>query len=828
MYWDTRFPRLMSNAQMKDLELSYNANPRQRKFLALADITCDIGGSVEFLKRSCTIDHPFFMYNPLTDEVGSDIEGRGVLVLGIDNLPAEFPKDASQHFSKALKQFAVPLAESDTSKPFKDAGSYLPPELVNSCITADGALTPPYEYIAQMRAARSHSHHKTGSVGASKLAEGNSLVEVDLMLEGHLFDTGLINQALDLVEQHGEDFEVVQWVISPNREARANNVSRAIIHVSIASKEKLDQLFTAINTLAAKMPSAHARLVRLQYDVETRTYSGIIDERNKTTISFQASKPPQAAVAVSAAAPEPQVSESSRHASGTTPSSSSGSVSSEVRPQKKAPKAQKKVLVLGSGFVAGPLVEYLHRRSENFITVASAVPAEAARLVKPFQSGPEGEWRVQCEELNVSDTARVRQLVSTHDIVVSLLPATLHPDVAKQCIELKRDMVTASYVSPAMKALHEPARQAGISILNEMGLDPGLDHMACQEIIDEAHAKGSKVLSFQSLCGGLPAPECANNPFAYKFSWSPLGMLLATQNSAVFKENNQLVDLPSSKLLLSAKSLPLNAAYNLEYYANRDSLSYTNLYGIPEVESMFRGTIRYSGTAKLLHGYARLGLLDRTPLKSLPSGMNWQALMAQLLGVSASGRDAVAAAVEARLRATGDFDRPEDVRRVVESMEWLGLLSSNEALLRGALASSSASEPRSAMELLCAILQEKLAYAPGERDMVVMYHEFLLGHADGSRSLKKSSLISYGGDDGVTNSNPLITMTPGGGGRKGYSAMSRTVGIPAAIGAQMILDGKVARASGVIIPTAKDIYRPVLKEMAEKEHIAFVEEERKL
>ena len=132
------------------------------------------------------------------------------------------------------------------------------------------------------------------------------------------------------------------------------------------------------------------------------------------------------------------------------------------------------------------------------------------------------------------------------------------------------------------------------------------------------------------------------------------------------------------------------------------------------------------------------------------------------------------------------------------------------------------------MELLCAILQEKLAYAPGERDMVVMYHEFLLAHADGSRSIKKSSLISYGGDDGVTNTNPLIVMTPGGGGRKGYSAMSRTVGIPAAIGAQMILDGKVARASGVIIPTAKSIYQPVLKEMAEKESIAFVEEERKL
>ena len=760
MYWDSRFPRLITNAQMKELETSYNANPRQRKFMALADITCDIGGSVEFLKRSTTIDNPFFMYNPLTDEVGSAIEGRGVLVLGVDNLPAEFPKDASQHFSQALKQFAVSLSECDTSKPFKDAGSYLPPEIYNSCITADGALTPAFNYIAQMRAARSHSQSN-----ASKVTSGKDLLSVDLMLEGHLFDTGFINQALDAIETHGHDFEVVQWVVSPNRVDRANNVSRAVIHVTIETQAALDELFADINTLALKMPKAHAKLVQLQYEESTKTYSGIIDERNKTTISFQASgRPTKAAAAAPVAAATPVAAAASTAADS---ASSSGGMSTTLRRTPAASSAvpRKKILVLGSGFVAGPLVEYLHRRAENFITVASAVPAEAERLVRPFApaSGLETDARVTSLELNVGDTARVRQLISRHDLVVSLLPATLHPDIARVCIELRKDMVTASYVSPLMQALHESAKQAGISILNEMGLDPGLDHMACMQIIEDAHKRGSKVLSFRSLCGGLPAPECANNPFAYKFSWSPLGMLLATQNNAVFKEDNKLVELPASRLLLSAKPLALNPAFSLEYYANRDSLSYTNLYGIPEVESMFRGTIRYTGTAKLLHGYAKLGLLNRNAQTTLPTAMHWQAMLAQMLGVSSAAD--VPQAVERTLRASGDFDSAADVRRVVESMEWLGLLSSNEPLLRGAKKDTPAlSNP---MELLCSILQEKLQYAPGERDMVVMYHEFLLAHKDGSRSVKKSSLISYGGDDAVSNTNPLIALTPGGGGKKG-------------------------------------------------------------
>ena len=592
----------------------------------------------------------------------------------------------------------------------------------------------------------------------------------------------------------------------------------------------LTELFAAIQTLADKMPSAQAKLVQLQYDEERKVYSGVIDERNKTTISFPASgrRGPQMPTS-SADMPA----ESTRSSSGSAPTSSSGSLSTTMHRSPSAPiKPRKKILVLGSGFVAGPLVEYLHRRPENFITVASAVKAEGERLVKPFQpaSGDEAETRVAYLELNVSDSDRVRQLVSRHDLVVSLLPATLHPEIAKQCIELRKDMVTASYVSPAMKALDESAKQAGITILNEMGLDPGLDHMSAMEIIAESKSRGSKVMSFRSLCGGLPAPECANNPFAYKFSWSPLGMLLATQNNAVFKEGGKMVELPAAKLLTSAKSLDLNPAFSLEYYANRDSLSYSGLYGLPldEISTMFRGTIRYTGTARLLHGYAKLGLLDRTNLPSMPASMHWPALLSQMLGVSSAKE--VPAAIEARLKASGDFD-PAQVARVIESMEWLGLLSSNESLLRGTgISAARGSETRisNPMELLCSILQEKLQYAPGERDMVVMYHEFVLAHADGSRSIKKASLVSYGGDDAVTNPNPLIAMTPGGGGRKGYSAMSRTVGIPAAIGVQRILDGQLARGSGVIIPLAKDLYEPALREMKEKEGIVFVEEEKKI
>ena len=267
------------------------------------------------------------------------------------------------------------------------------------------------------------------------------------------------------------------------------------------------------------------------------------------------------------------------------------------------------------------------------------------------------------------------------------------------------------------------------------------------------------------------------------------------------------------------KALDLNSAYRLEYYANRDSLSYESVYGLKEVESMFRGTIRYAGTARLLHGYAKVGLLERTVIKSMPSTMSWQALMCQQLETTPSD---LKGALAKKLHATGDFDKTQ-VNRVIQSMEWLGLLSSNESLMRLG-ATFDPSRGYTPMDLLCAILQEKLQYAPGERDMVIMYHEFLLAHKDGSRTIKRSSLISYGGDDATTNANPLIVLTPGGGGKKGYSAMSRTVGIPAAIGAQMLLDGQL-KGAGVIIPNREEIYRPALKELKEKEGIAFVEEE---
>lgn len=812
MYWDTRFPRLLTLSQMKSLEHTYDSNPRARKFLALADITCDIEGSVEFLKRNCTIDNPFFMYNPLTDEVTQQIEGRGVLVLGVDNLPAEFPRDASKHFSQALNQFVVPLSESDPSKPFAEAHTYLPPPIYNSCIAADGKLTPPYEYIAKMRAAKAHAEAAAANSSSSSSSSAPSNpgeLSLDLMLEGHLFDTGFINQALDIFEKE-KNFEVVQWVISPNRTERANNISRAIIHVTLESEDKLATLFDSIQTLANKMPSAAAKLVRLTYDDKTRTYSGIIDERFKTTISFQATGRPSLN------------GHSSNNVVPSESTVSSESLSTAVSRKKQPTKPKKKILVLGSGFVAGPLVEYLHRRPENSITVASAAEAEAEKLVKPFLPTEAGvEARVAKKTLNVSDTGKLRSLISKHDIVVSLLPATFHPDVARLAIELKKDMVTASYVSPAMKNLNDAAKQAGITILNEMGLDPGLDHLACAQIIEEAQSKGQKVLGFQSLCGGLPAPEAVNNPFAYKFSWSPLGMLLATQNTAIFREANKQVEIPSSRLLTSAKHLDLNPAFNLEYYANRDSLSYESVYGIAGVESMFRGTIRYAGTARLLHGYAKVGLLDRSAIV-LPTATNWLSLMSKIMNCDAQH---VRGAVAQRLAGTGDFDNA-GVERVVNSMEWLGLFSPNEPLLRGG-ATFDSSRAYTPMDLLCAILQEKLQYAPGERDMVVMYHEFLLGNRDGSKTLKRSSLISYGGDDAVTNANPLIVMTPGGGGRKGYSAMSRTVGIPAAIGTQMILDGKLP-SSGVIIPTGRNIYEPVLKELKENEGIAFVEEEKEL
>uniref|UniRef100_A0A8C2XFK3 Aminoadipate-semialdehyde synthase n=1 Tax=Cyclopterus lumpus TaxID=8103 RepID=A0A8C2XFK3_CYCLU len=281
----------------------------------------------------------------------------------------------------------------------------------------------------------------------------------------------------------------------------------------------------------------------------------------------------------------------------------------------------KRVLLLGSGYVSGPIVEYLTRDEKTQVTVASVLLKQAEELAAKYPNTIPIMLDVSSQE------GHLDSLVKDHDLVISMLPYTLHPLIAKHCIERKVNMVTASYLSPAMKELQSSAVEAGITIVNEIGLDPGIDHMLAMECIDKAKADGCIVESYSSFCGGLPAPECSDNPLRYKFSWSPYGVLLNTISTAVFLRDNQVVSIPSGGALMEF-SAPMDffPGFNLEGFPNRDSTKYAEVYGIPTAHTLIRGTLRFKGFSKAMSGFVKLGLINSDPcpiLKPNSSPVSW-------------------------------------------------------------------------------------------------------------------------------------------------------------------------------------------------------------
>jgi len=426
----------------------------------------------------------------------------------------------------------------------------------------------------------------------------------------------------------------------------------------------------------------------------------------------------------------------------------------------------KNVLVLGAGLVARPLVNYLLERPEFAVVVADVEPARAEKLVA-------GHPRGRAIPLDIADRGALAAAIGRADLAVSMVPYTFHPIVAELAIELGRHMVTASYAGPAMKAFDARAKEKGVILLNELGLDPGIDHMEAMRIIHEVHESGGRVLAFTSWCGGLPAPESNTNPFGYKFSWSPRGVLLASKNSARFLKDGRIVSIPAADLFAAPEIIPIPGLGEYEGYPNRDSVSYRETYGIPEAQTVLRGTLRYAGWCETLRKMVELGLLDETAKDR--AGATFLGLMSEL---SQAAPDAdVRAAVAARLGLGRDS-------AVLSRLDWLGLFEGRPLPAANG----------SAFDNLTALMVDKLAYAAGERDMIILQHEFLVRTPTGRNERIVTSLIDYG--------------VPGGD-----SSMSRTVGLPAAIGARLVLEGRI-HASGVQVPVLPEIYEPILEELA--------------
>jgi len=430
----------------------------------------------------------------------------------------------------------------------------------------------------------------------------------------------------------------------------------------------------------------------------------------------------------------------------------------------------KKVLLLGAGLVARPLVRCLLEKAGFQVTIATRTVSKADALAA-------GHPRAKFTTLLADEKEKLSPLVAEHDLAVSLLPAPLHPSVAEACVRHRKHMVTTSYVSPAMRAFDQPAKDAGVILLNEIGVDPGIDHMSAMRVIDHVRSQGGQVTHFKSYCGGLPAPDANNNPWGYKFSWSPRGVCTAGKNSARYLLDGRMVDIPSKDLFTDNRhGMRVEGVGELEAYPNRDALSYIDTYNLQGVKTMFRGTFRYPGWCNTLKAVVDLGLLDETPT-TYPAGTTYAKYTRGFLKGPSTGklRNDVAAFLKMDARAN-PLDR----------LEWLGLFGDEPLTITG--------KQTTPLDVLANLMEQKMKYAPGERDMIVMCHSFVAEYPSAPAQFITSTLVDFG----VPHQD---------------TSMARTVSLPAAVAVRLILDGKMPK-TGVRIPVEPDIYNPVLDQLA--------------
>ncbi|NWS98178.1 AASS protein, partial [Mionectes macconnelli] len=601
IYWEQHTPRLLSRQDTQKLLVPVRSADGAtegcpelpHKLLAICDISADTGGSIEFMTECTTIDNPFCMYDADQHITHDSVEGSGILMCSIDNLPAQLPIEATEYFGDMLFPYIEEMLLSEGSEPLEKQN--YSPVVRGAVIASNGSLTPKYQYIQKLRESREQ---------AQSLKMGD----------------------------------------------------------------------------------------------------------------------------------------------------------------------EKKVLLLGSGYVSGPVLEYLTRDSNVGITVVSVMKEQLEQLTKKYSSVTSVHMDVLKNEEKLSS------LVKKHDLVISLLPYSAHPFVAKKCIENKVNLVTASYLTPAMKELQESVEAAGITVVSEMGLDPGLDHMLAMECIDKAKEVGATVISYTSFCGGLPAPEHSDNPLRYKFSWSPQGVLLNTVQSATYLKDGEIINIPAGGALLdSVTPMDFFPGLNLEAFPNRDSTKYAEPYGIQTARTLLRGTLRYKGYSKTMGGFVKLGLInpDPYPLQtSTTPPLTWKELMCKLLGIKSP--------TEHHVLKEAVFSKLEKDKSQLEAVEWLGLLGDEPVPVADSIVGALAKH-----------MEMKLPFGTGERDMIIMRNEIGLRHPSGHLEDKFIDLVVYGDN-------------------KGHSAMAKTVGYPTAIAAKMVLDGEIT-AKGMVIPLTKNVYGPILE-----------------
>ncbi|MCB0523868.1 MAG: saccharopine dehydrogenase C-terminal domain-containing protein [Saprospiraceae bacterium] len=441
----------------------------------------------------------------------------------------------------------------------------------------------------------------------------------------------------------------------------------------------------------------------------------------------------------------------------------------------------KNLLIIGAGRSASVLIRYMLQEAvaNNFLVTVADADIDLARKKINGHSHGRAIW------LDASKPNDRRDIITRHDVVVSMLPPQMHLEVAQDCISLGKHLVTASYVSKQLFRLGDEARQRALVFMNEMGLDPGLDHMSAMQQIHKIQREGGKITAFYSYTGGLVAPESDNNPWHYKFSWNPKNVVLAGQGTAQFLEDGKLKYIPYRRLFRQYRIVQIPGMGDWEVYANRDSLLYKESYGLKNIRTLFRGTIRHRGFCDAWNALVRIGLTDATFPIVNSDQLSYHDLMEAFLGISEH-----TGSVKDRVAKMLDTD-PES--EIMQKLEWLGLFSRRRIKINNAT-------PALILENL---LLEKWALQPKDKDMVIMQHVFEY-ELNRKKKRKTSTLIMKGTDSQDT-------------------AMSQLVGLPLGIFVKLLMQGKIS-TTGVNIPIMPEIYEPVLAEL-ESYGVKFTEVE---
>jgi saccharopine dehydrogenase-like NADP-dependent oxidoreductase len=442
----------------------------------------------------------------------------------------------------------------------------------------------------------------------------------------------------------------------------------------------------------------------------------------------------------------------------------------------------KNILVLGAGRSSSSMIRYFLKNAEQenwHLIVADMNLTLAQEKVKNHPRGA----ALQLDALNPIER---RKALAGIDLVVSMLPAQYHVEVVKDCIELKINTITPSYISDEMKALDEAAQNAGIIVMNEIGVDPGIDHMSAKKVLDRLEQSGAKITQFESFTGGLLAPESDNNPWNYKFTWNPRNVVLAGQGSASkFIQEGQYKYIPYHKLFRRTEIIEVDGYGRFEGYANRDSLKYRAVYGLDDIPTIYRGTLRRVGFCRAWNMFVQLGATDDSYILEGSKNMTKRQFINSFLAYNPYD------SVELKTRY---YLRIEQDDAVWDKLVWLGIFEHEPLNLEHDMTPA---------QILQKILEEKWTLEPHDKDMIVMWHKFGF-KLNGIKRDIEASMVFIGED-------------------QTYTAMSETVGLPIGICSKMILNGTIA-LKGVRIPIEKEIYEPVLAEL-EKYGIVFTEKD---